>query len=1214
MLRLIILFVALLWALPVQAATFFDEGFEYTNSQALIDSPWTSFPCTAAQLDTVMGISSDRAHSGTKSLKYIYIGPNPTLTCWMDRFYPARTEIWTREWIFLDGFTGAASVGTKHQFHGGNVDTDTNPDPLINSGDGGYPNLWSLIMNAVNTIGYSWQGGGGNTSTFVGGGTLPSGQWVCIEEHLKMNTVGVADGINEIYVNGTVRLSNTSLTVRRTSVVVNGVTHNTSAGDFSFTRLYRQHGNGLLYLDDYVVGDTRIGCGGQPPPPDTVPPTTPTNFAGNAATSTLTWTASTDSGGSGLSGYHIFRCTRNPGDCTPTVQTGTAPANATSFVDASAQAGFTYDYKVRAFDGAGNVSLFTAEVSLTIPTTNRRTLFSDTFIRADNADAGANWDDSYTSSFTLKISGNRLAPSTVANNNLETYNNGAGTIPADQWASVLIADGVSINENIFVLARTAAGPTWNGYECAVTNISNGGLRRRDAGVSTNLDSRTLSVPMQIGDRVRIEVQGTGLKCFLVRTNQTGQQSEELFGAASDSTYATGRVGIRVSANTLPSLRISEFLAGDFTNTVDSGITHDATSTSALANTATTLNWNHTIGVSDNRFLAVCLQTRNAGPAVTVPNVTANGIGLLKFRDDTRTTASSVNMHTSLWRFINPSPGTNAIQATFSAVPSSYAVGSSSSFFGVEQVAPVDAVGGANGTGTAVSLPVTSTVTNTLVIDCALGLDGFSAAGGGQTILRNNETTVGTDGVGSSTKPLAAAGAATTAWTQQSATDWVGSVIAIKPAQVNNIQRPKILTATVSPTGATLTYDTTTPTKVRVIHGQNDGENVQSVDIPIANIPGGVVSRIWSVGDEFARFIAMDQFGSPNTSSGEFISKDLTVVAPAANSNPVTMTNSLPTGELPAGTTSRDITMNVDQVQFLRECRFDTNDVAYASMPTANQMTVSGTFASGTMGGLTNGNSYTVYKTCIYLNEANELIESPARSSSTFSVATSTGDTTPPGNVTNVSFIASGTQADGTWSAATDAVIYDIFLASGSPCGTYALAATSVTTSATLMNLPQNQTYCVKVKARDAVGNPSAADSNISTFFVEPVTDSTPPGDLLGLNLVTFTSSVTALFQQGVDAVRTTIEYCAGAGCTPGDFSVTASGTAIGINGLTPGTLYRFTGYHTDSAGNNSLGRHPVVETTTNTVGLPADRPVLPFGTSRATGGSGVSAGTRAPRP
>jgi chitodextrinase len=101
-----------------------------------------------------------------------------------------------------------------------------------------------------------------------------------------------------------------------------------------------------------------------PPGPDLTPPSVPSNLQGSAASGTtinLSWGASTDNaGGSGLAGYEVFR---NNG-ATPIG----SPASA-SFSDASATPATTYQYKVRAYDVAGNRSGFSSQISVTTPDT-----------------------------------------------------------------------------------------------------------------------------------------------------------------------------------------------------------------------------------------------------------------------------------------------------------------------------------------------------------------------------------------------------------------------------------------------------------------------------------------------------------------------------------------------------------------------------------------------------------------------------------------------------------------------------------------------------------------------------------------------------------------------------------------------------------------------------------------------------------------------------
>lgn len=94
-------------------------------------------------------------------------------------------------------------------------------------------------------------------------------------------------------------------------------------------------------------------------PPDTTAPSVPTNLTATPTGTTvaLAWTASTDTGGSGLKEYVI----RRGGTQIALVATN-------SFNDTSLAAG-TYSYDVAARDNANNTSAFTATVSATVAST-----------------------------------------------------------------------------------------------------------------------------------------------------------------------------------------------------------------------------------------------------------------------------------------------------------------------------------------------------------------------------------------------------------------------------------------------------------------------------------------------------------------------------------------------------------------------------------------------------------------------------------------------------------------------------------------------------------------------------------------------------------------------------------------------------------------------------------------------------------------------------
>lgn len=101
-------------------------------------------------------------------------------------------------------------------------------------------------------------------------------------------------------------------------------------------------------------------CGGgggnpqnpQPPAQDTTAPSVPAGVTATVASSStinLSWSASTDTGGSGVSGYRIFRDGA-------TAATASVNATTTSYADTNLTAATQYSYVIRAYDGAGNES------------------------------------------------------------------------------------------------------------------------------------------------------------------------------------------------------------------------------------------------------------------------------------------------------------------------------------------------------------------------------------------------------------------------------------------------------------------------------------------------------------------------------------------------------------------------------------------------------------------------------------------------------------------------------------------------------------------------------------------------------------------------------------------------------------------------------------------------------------------------------------------
>jgi chitodextrinase len=73
----------------------------------------------------------------------------------------------------------------------------------------------------------------------------------------------------------------------------------------------------------------------------------------------LKWTASTDTGGSGVANYDVFRSRTSGGFYTRVATTGS-----TSLVNTGLSSGATYWYYLKARDGAGNLSAASVKVSV----------------------------------------------------------------------------------------------------------------------------------------------------------------------------------------------------------------------------------------------------------------------------------------------------------------------------------------------------------------------------------------------------------------------------------------------------------------------------------------------------------------------------------------------------------------------------------------------------------------------------------------------------------------------------------------------------------------------------------------------------------------------------------------------------------------------------------------------------------------------------------
>ncbi len=117
-----------------------------------------------------------------------------------------------------------------------------------------------------------------------GDALLQDNRWYCIEHHVQMNDVGVANGIAESWVDGVIAIRATDVLFRNSG---------TDAGaKWMEWETIRQGGVGNIWYDDVMAADARIGCGGVPTPTDTQAPTVPAGLRAQAVSSSqinLTW-------------------------------------------------------------------------------------------------------------------------------------------------------------------------------------------------------------------------------------------------------------------------------------------------------------------------------------------------------------------------------------------------------------------------------------------------------------------------------------------------------------------------------------------------------------------------------------------------------------------------------------------------------------------------------------------------------------------------------------------------------------------------------------------------------------------------------------------------------------------------------------------------------------------------------------------------------------
>ncbi len=467
------------------------------------------------------------------------------------------TELYVGHWMKWSSNWVWHPVGTKidYMFMRDCANSDCNQD-----------NWLAMMQNNGATLTFTQQlwaaPGTQNRNANIASFSAQLNTWYWIEYHVRLNTVGQANGFLEIWVNDVLRSQHNNVTYRTT---------NTPIGYFEHSLEYGGGGAHVIpavqyqWHDHLVVSTTRIGMpGGTPPPVDTTAPSVPGSFAATASGTSVStsWAASTDTGGSGLAGYTLLQCTPSP--CTPSTTVTTLGTSTLSWPVTGLTAGTGYSFCVKAFDGASppNVSGCSAVQSVTTGNTFQTAVFSDTFNRADGV-LGANWTGGFTARNSYTIVSNQMRVDALSADSLMVYN---GTTADDQYNQVqMVAVGGSGTRAPGLLVRMQTGPAVNGYECRVILPSTSRIAEFLNGSGTTaVTNNDAAWTYQAGDTSECQAEGTAIRMYVIRAGV-----KTLLAHHTDGTYTSGKTGIIhfvQNTSTLSDVQLDNYVYGTISAT------------------------------------------------------------------------------------------------------------------------------------------------------------------------------------------------------------------------------------------------------------------------------------------------------------------------------------------------------------------------------------------------------------------------------------------------------------------------------------------------------------------------------------------------------------------------------------------------------------------------------------------------------------------------
>jgi hypothetical protein len=202
--------------------------------------------------------------------------------------------------------------------------------------------------------------------------------------------------------------------------------------------------------------------------------------------------------------------------------------------------------------GIASAEVFgTLKVNQEIDLSGAATPVTDDFNRSDGTLITGDW-----SGARFEIVGNEARITDTAQWCF-AYRN-SGTYANDQYAEVTVVDGTGMTADVNV----GVGPSvrnsgeWNGYFLTVTADAIR-INKFVEGVGPTLDLDTAAITLAVGDRIRIEVEGTTIR---------GYQNDVLKVEVTDSSHASGRPGVagRIEADegALSNTDVDDWEGGD----------------------------------------------------------------------------------------------------------------------------------------------------------------------------------------------------------------------------------------------------------------------------------------------------------------------------------------------------------------------------------------------------------------------------------------------------------------------------------------------------------------------------------------------------------------------------------------------------------------------------------------------------------------------------